>query len=193
MGIYGKLDGVRKLTRVTVASLIGIAAALIAITGFFAFTFVIHDGGLKTYEFKGINMEPTLHRGDSIWVNKAAYRNKKIKRKDIVAIVMPKNIAPPGSSSTFLVSRVVALGGETISGVCDQDTSATKCDVTITVNSNVLDEPYLFNTSYAPFREIKVPEGYIFVMGDNRTNSEDSRYYGPIEQSSVIGKVARLP
>ena len=65
-------------------------------------------------------------------------------------------------------------------------------DGDLLINGEVIDEPYIDKNlvvKYKRFRQYKVPEGRLFVLGDNRDNSQDSRHYGAIAPSSVIGKV----
>ena len=133
------------------------------------------------------SMEPTLHgcKGcvdDRVLINKFVYDFSDPKRGDIVLFEDPKN--PEGDA---LIKRVIGLPGDTIAIQNGK----------LYLNGNPQDEPYLAENpclSYMPktcsFGPVTVPENHVFVMGDNRANSTDSRFFGPIPEESVIGKAA---
>lgn len=128
----------------------------------------------------GSSMEPNLHNRDRLIVDKVSYRFKQPERGDIVVIKSPKN------PDIDYIKRLVGLSGDTIlikegkvfiNGVLlpeDFVTSAT----------NVWDQGYIRENQ--PFI---VPNDYVFVMGDNRERSSDSREFGPIPISSIVGQV----
>jgi signal peptidase I len=126
------------------------------------------------------SMEPTLDVGDRVLVNKLSYKLHDVHRGDVVVFERP-----PGTSTgedgeiQDLIKRVVAIGGDTIEG--------RQGDVY--VNGELIDEDYLepgTPTDNLPLKTI--PEGHVFVMGDNRTNSEDSRIFGPIDEDVIVGR-----
>jgi signal peptidase I len=120
------------------------------------------------------SMHPTLEEGDFILVNKLAYKLGTPRRGDVV-VFMP----PGGQMEKPYIKRVIGLPGETV------DIKDGK----VFVNGSPLDEPYaLGETSGGKFNHIVVPEGTVFVMGDNRMNSSDSRYFGPVSIASLEGK-----
>ncbi len=123
------------------------------------------------------SMLPTLHVEDRVLVNKLSYRLHDVERGDIVVFERPPSDTP--SEIDDLIKRVVALPGETVEGR----------DGRVYVDGQPLDESYLpagsVTTNFGP--EL-VPEGHLWVMGDNRTNSQDSRYLGPIDEDLVIGR-----
>ena len=134
------------------------------------------------------SMEPTLHVGERIVVDKLSFRFSGLHRGEIVVFGRPPL---ERSSYSDLVKRIVGLPGDRISLV----------DGVVVVNGVRLDEPWL--PTPAPLTEPSpvlapyslrtpyvVPQGMYFVMGDNRTDSEDSRYFGPISSSSVVGTMA---
>jgi signal peptidase I len=134
------------------------------------------------------SMLPTLQVGDRIVVDKLSYDLHGIHRGDVVVFRRP-----PLEQADYpdLVKRVIGLPGDTIASVGGQ----------VTIDGRPLSEPWLprpapltlpspvpyaFNLTH-PYT---VPTGHYFVMGDNRTNSEDSRYFGPIPTSLIVGKMA---
>lgn len=123
----------------------------------------------------GESMNPTLNDGD--WLTVSAI-NTEFERGDIVVITQPNALNEP------LIKRVIAVGGDTI----DIDFNTHK----VIVNGEVLDEPYILSptASRGDFIEpVTVPEGYLFVMGDNRNNSLDSRFntIGLIDERYILG------
>ncbi|PWU67764.1 signal peptidase I [Gracilibacillus dipsosauri] len=137
-----------------------------------------------SYVVNGKSMEPTLHDGNLLMVNKMIYDLKEIERFDVIVFHANKE--------EDYVKRVIGIPGDHIA----------YRDDTLYLNGNPVEEPYL-----EPFRESeerpltdeftleeltgesKVPPNMLFVLGDNRTKSFDSREIGFIDQSSVVGKV----
>ena len=125
----------------------------------------------------GVSMEPTLQGGDRLLVQSIGYTPR---RGDVVVIDGYINYGKP------LVKRVIALGGDVVD--IDGATGA------VSVNGEVLDEPYINNQTTIngdvtfPYT---VPKGCLFVMGDTRQHSSDSRVskIGSIDQRDVLGKV----
>ena len=147
------------------------------------------------------SMEPTLKEGDRVLVNKVSYRVGEVGRQDVIVFVNPGATAGPnrGVIGGFLhwlgegigvaqpekedyIKRVIGLGGETIE----------IRDETVFVDGKPVDEPYLTADAKACNREygpVTVPADALFVMGDNRCNSADSRYgLGFVPADKVIGR-----
>ncbi len=144
--------------------------AIILILIVFAFFF-------RIVGVNGDSMNPTLKNGE--WLTVSAI-NKTIDRGDIVVITQPNVLNEP------LIKRVVAVGGDTI------DINFITGDVTI--NGQIVDEPFIKAKTHSKgdFQgPITIPEGYVFVMGDNRNDSLDSRYnvIGLIDERYVLGVV----
>jgi signal peptidase I len=126
------------------------------------------------------SMEPTLDVGDRVLVNKLAYRTHDVNHGDLVVFERPP-AASNGEDGEIkdLIKRVIAVGGDTIEAI----------DGEVYINGERIEEPYLepgTPTDNLPFQEIE--EGQVFVMGDNRTNSEDSRVFGTIDEDSIVGR-----
>ncbi|MHC5374581.1 signal peptidase I [Enterococcus sp. LJL120] len=124
----------------------------------------------------GESMNPTLQDGEWLFSLKVG----GINRFNIVALDAPDE----GHEGEEYIKRIIGLPGDTITYQAD----------ILYVNGEAVDEPYLdeYKSELAygeqlteDFAEITVPEGYYFVMGDNRQNSKDSRYFGPIPESSI--------
>ncbi len=133
------------------------------------------------------SMLPTLQIGDRIVVDKVDYRFRSVERGDIVVFGRPP-LEPTAYAD--LVKRVIGLPGETIA----------IADGRVTIDGRLLDEPWLPvprpptlpSPLTAPFslnHPFVVPPGEYFVMGDNRTDSEDSRYFGPIPGKLIVGRM----
>jgi signal peptidase I len=120
---------------------------------------------------RGYSMEPTLHQEERLLVEKVSYRFHQPQRGDIVVLKVAQEPIP-------LVKRVIGLPGETV------EIRQGK----VYVNGQHLDEPYLRQTPYGNMPARPVPAGSIFVLGDNRNNSNDSRYFGVVPLDDVVGK-----
>jgi signal peptidase I len=128
-------------------------------------------------------MEPTLNVGDRVLVNKLSYRFHDVNRGDLIVFERPESATSqdPGENQIRdLIKRVVAVGGDTIEAR----------DQLVYVNGERVDESgYLASgtpTDNLPRQTI--PDGHVFVMGDNRDNSEDSRVFGPVDEDRIVGR-----
>jgi len=153
---------------------------------------VVLAGLVRTFVFQTFwipssSMVPTLGVYDRILVQKAFFTWHDVREGDIVVFGHPPLDHCGGAQGDDLVKRVIALPGQTIYSSGNS----------IYVNGRLLAEPYLPHddplgppipgaSSQHPYR---VPPGEFYVLGDNRAISCDSRYWGPIEGSSIIGKV----
>jgi signal peptidase I len=137
-------------------------------------TFVV-----QTFFIPSASMEPTLMIGDRILVDKVSYHLHAVHRGDIVVFATPPG-EDAGPNVKDLVKRVIGLPGETISSAGGQ----------VVINGKPLKEPWLVpGTVTTGITTQKIPAGELFVMGDNRSDSSDSRFFGPIHQNLIVGRV----
>src|SRR2546429_1420005 len=170
-----------------------------------AIALVVKSFVVQAFYIPSASMEDTLLINDRVLVSKFVYRFKDPRPGDIVVFVAPASAQtgppPPGglrgllnslreslglpSSQRDFIKRVVAVGGDTVQVK----------DLTLYVNGRARAEPYIhdhnpasmgdFPSTGAPYR---VPANSLFVMGDNRGDSQDSRFFGAIPKSSVVGQ-----
>jgi signal peptidase I len=158
---------------------------------------------IKTFLFQAFfipsgSMIPTLEINDRVLVNKLSYTLSQPERGDIVVFDSPfaaevddeslvdkvaRNVAEALGLQTAnaedLIKRVIGVGGDTIE----------IADNVVLINGVVIQEPYLSETAVmADFGPEVVPADHIFVMGDNRSRSQDSRRFGAIPEDEVIGR-----
>ena len=149
-------------------------------------TFVV-----ATYSIPSGSMEPTLQIGDRIVVDKLSYHLHGVGRGNIIVFSTPPKEDCAGPPVADLVKRVIGLPDETISLSGGQ----------VYIDGHVLAEPWVppkekdatypgpVGTPYSLYRPYRIPAGDVYVMGDNRTESCDSRYWGPVPESTIVGKV----
>lgn len=118
------------------------------------------------------SMETTLMTNDRIIVNKFIYKINEPERGDIIVFQYPLD------PERDFVKRVIALEGETIE----------VRDNYVYIDGKRLEEPYIHDTMLSNFGPVRVPEDHLFVMGDNRNNSDDSRVWGALHTKYLVGK-----
>lgn len=131
------------------------------------------------HQVKGASMEPNFHDGEYILTNKYEYRFSDPKRGDVIVFKSPQN------PEIDYIKRIIGTPGDTI----------RLSNNHFFVNDVQLEEQYLDDDLFTYFgsflkegSEIVVPEDHYFVVGDNRPRSSDSREWGFIERSAIIGK-----
>lgn len=167
----------------------------------FAVALLIKTFLLQAFYIPSASMEPTLVEGDRVLVEKVSYRFGGPDRGDVVVFEKDLELPPgaeddqsifedigdgfrslfgfPTGGSQDFIKRTVAIEGDTIEGR----------DGKVFVNGAEIGEPYLPDgIEISAFGPVEIPQGMIFVMGDNRTNSDDSRSFGPIEADTVVGR-----
>ena len=149
------------------------ASIFAAVLSLLIITFVV-----QAFFIPSGSMEPTLQVGDRILVSKFAYRLGQLRRGDVIVFRYPLN---PGKD---FVKRIVSLGGETVE----------LRDGVVLINDRPINELYptvlaggesSCTSNYGPQ---KIPSAQLFVLGDNRCNSEDSRFFGFVPEENVVGK-----
>lgn len=125
----------------------------------------------------GTSMVPTFHEGNIVLVDKVFYKRGEPERNDIVVV----DYRDANQNETFIIKRVVAVGGDHLEIKDNQ----------VYLNGELLQEDYINGTmTNNEDMSIDIPEGKVFVMGDNRDNSLDSRRLGYFDfEDDVIGKV----
>jgi len=133
-----------------------VVSILIAVVlAFFIRYFIV-----ELYMVEGPSMRPTLVNGERLVVNKFIYRFQTPQRGDVLVFRYPKD------PSRDFIKRVIAVAGDTIE----------IRDGRVFLNGELQDEPYILERTRGSYPLSTVPQGHVFVMGDNRNNSEDSRF-----------------
>jgi signal peptidase I len=178
---------------------------VLLVTGALLLSVVLKAYVVQMFFVPSQSMQPLLRVDDRILVEKVSYWNDDVKRGDVVVFEDPggwlggepvlnrvqKAMSVVGLYPTggHLVKRVVAVGGDRV--VCCDDAGR------VSVNGAPLEEADYLQQPRSPSSrdfDVTVPEGRLWVMGDNRANSEDSRFHqqqdlGTIPESAVVGKV----
>ncbi|MEG0594604.1 MAG: signal peptidase I [Christensenella sp.] len=142
---------------------VGIAVAVAFVVRAFLFELILVDGP---------SMQPTLHTSERLAVEKVSRYVGLPARGDIIIVHYPD-----GTNNNY-VKRAIGLPGETVEVK----------DSTVYINGEALDEEYTNKEeAYADMQPVVVPQNSIFVMGDNRANSMDSRMVGPIKHEWIVG------
>ena len=132
---------------------------------------------ISVFKTSGHSMEPTLKNGERLLVERVSPRFNKLKRGDVVIF------NPPGNNSIDYVKRIVGLPGETLKIV--------DCKVYLG-GTETISEPYLNKdecTKGNTDELISIPTDAFYVLGDNRSQSADSRIFGPLAKDRIGGKV----
>ncbi len=166
-------DAERHLSRSTRSAIEWVAV----IVGALVVALLVKTFLIQAFYIPSESMVPTLEVGDRVLVNKLSYEFGHVHRGDVVVFDRPGGPGADGISE--LIKRVVALPGETVEGHDNQ----------VYVNGKPLDESYLpegaFTSDFPP--EV-IPAGHIWVMGDNRAASDDSRRFKSIPEDTIVGR-----
>jgi signal peptidase I len=127
---------------------------------------------MRLPEVSGLSMEPHIHSGEFVLINTFAYRLGSPKHGDIVAF------RHEGDDREVFIKRVVGVPGDRIR--IDRGRVYT--------NGAPLREPYVKDPDDRTFAEVVVPANSVYVLGDNRANSEDSRIFGTVGDDRLIGR-----
>ena len=152
-----------------------IVLTILSVAGYFVISHYI----LQAVRVDGVSMVPTLHNDDQYYLKRWVLLLRPPQHGDIVVIKDP-------TDGGFAVKRIIATSGESV---------FFKKNGGVYVNGAKLSEPYLaagtptHTCAKADEEMISCGEGKFFVMGDNRDNSFDSRYYGPIPRQNILGVI----
>ncbi len=160
---------------------------------------VVRTFVLQAYYIPSASMVPQLRVNDRVVVSRLAYDLHRPHRGDVVVFPAPPGEAPPprqrnlasrlfhdvgaglglSTDQTVLIKRVIGLPGETVQGQGGR----------IYIDGRMLIEPYLPKTTEtSTFGPQRIPAGMVWVMGDNRGDSSDSRVFGAIPQRTIVGR-----
>lgn len=137
--------------------------------------------GFELFRIPSNSMLPTLMPGDFIWVSTSAYQDKAPQINDVITFLYPKD------RSINYIKRLIGRPGDTVRIE----------NFKVYVNNREIPQPYLNKalvkehySRYMP--QVVIPQGKLFVMGDNRDNSNDGRFFGMVNQSDIIGKATMI-
>lgn len=160
-----------------------LVSALVLIVLVFVLSWGLRTFVFQAYEIPSGSMEQTIQPGDMVFSEKITYYSSTPQQGDIITFADPE----PSYDNRILIKRVIAVAGQTID----------LRDGRVYIDGELQDEPYTngeptYALTPAYGTEIEypytVPDGCVWVMGDNRTNSQDSRYFGAVKTNTVTGK-----
>lgn len=128
---------------------------------------------VQPFYVEGASMEPNFYDREYLIIDEISYRFNEPTRGEVVIFKYPKD------TSVYFIKRVIGLPGETVKIEDGQ----------VYINDEKIDEPYIEFIDSKDYPEVKLGLGELFLMGDNRANSYDSRIIGPISEKYLIGKV----
>jgi signal peptidase I len=150
---------------------------VVIIGGAFLVAFVVKTFLIQAFFIPSGSMLPTLHEDDRVLVNKLSYDLHDVNRGDLVVFERPEGESP--GQIRDLIKRVVGLPGERIESR----------DGRVYIDGQLLEEPYLDDATETTNLEPQtVPDGHVFVMGDNRDDSMDSRVFSAIDEDLIVGR-----
>ncbi len=127
---------------------------------------------IQNFRIEGTSMEPNLHDGQYLIINKLLYYLHPPERGDVVVFHYPKN------PRRDFIKRVIGLPGEKVEVRGER----------IFINGEELEEPYTLHTSNYTWGPQRLGEDEYFVLGDNRNSSSDSHNWGSLSRDAIIGK-----
>lgn len=163
---------------------------ILVVVGAVAVALLIKTFVVQAFYIPSESMTPTLEIGDRVLVNKLSYHLHGINRGDVVVFERPDTDS--NDQIKDLIKRVIGLPGDKVVYLNDQ----------VYINDHLLSEPYLpkgtvsqpgpgsstWTAKCTRDDPCIIPKGSVWVMGDNRTNSKDSRYLGPIDENLIVGR-----
>jgi signal peptidase I len=175
--LRGPSSGRLRLRRLLLQTVV-VAAVLTLVAG------VLRVAVVRPYSVQSTSMVPTIWPETDVLVATSSLLSGSVKRGDIVVLRQPDGAACAGAGSLDLVSRIIGLPGDTIWSESGR----------ILINGEYLDRPTWHNPPYGevgprPIVRTTVPKSSYFVLGDNRTDTCDSRVFGPVAESDLVGEV----
>ena len=162
---------------------------VVVIAGAVLLAVIVRTFLFQTFWIPSGSMAETLENNDRVLVNKLSYQFGDPSRGDVVVFERP-----PGQSGTIkdLIKRVVALPGEHIA-IHDGSVWIDGAEVEESYTNGKPSDPKVecsggANAGIETPEGLLIPEGHLFVMGDNRTDSQDSRCFGPIDEDLIVGR-----
>ena len=147
---------------------------LLIVAAAFAIAMVVQTFMFRITGILQTSMLPTIDPGDRIIVNCLTYEFREPRPGEIIVVHDPLD------DKKDIIKRVIAVSGDTVELL----------DGVLYVNGSVVEEPYVVHKDVVKGQpRLTVPEGYVYVMGDNRPVSGDSRDFGPVAEDQIIGKV----
>jgi signal peptidase I len=134
-------------------------------------TLAVNTFVARAWIVEGPSMQPNLYYGERVMIEKVSYRFHGPRRGDIVVVDMPDSPEP-------LIKRVVALPGETIEIHGGR----------VYIDGQPIEEPWVEYTAAQDYPPTTVPPLHVFIIGDNRPNSRDSRTFGPVHVDQIEGR-----
>ncbi|PKM42128.1 MAG: signal peptidase I [Firmicutes bacterium HGW-Firmicutes-8] len=142
-------------------------------------TIVIRSFVFETRAIPSPSMVPTLQIGDRLFIDKIVFKFKPLKHKDIATFVPPPEAQAAGDIKAGLwIKRIIGISGDTVEVAGGR----------VMLNDQPLSESYIAEKPSYDFGPVTVPEGSVFVMGDNRNNSNDSHYWGFLPTKNITGR-----
>jgi signal peptidase I len=139
---------------------------------------------MQPHQVNGQSMVPNFQHGDYVLTDKISYRLGVPKRGDVIVFHAPASAHCPQGTGCDFIKRIIGMPNETVQVI----------NGGFYINGQLLEEPYLSDKSrtktgqYLQNQEIKLGNTEYFVVGDNRDYSSDSRAWGPIDASMIVGK-----
>ena len=153
---------------------------VVVVGGALIIALVIKTFLLQAFYIPSSSMVSTLNIGDRVLVNKLSYDLHDVNRGDVIVFTRPASLSGGPDDPKDLIKRVIGRPGDTVQSR----------DGKVYVNGRVLEEPYLQKGVVTDGMDepVTVPEGHVWVMGDNRGDSADSRVFGPVPEDTIVGR-----
>ena len=142
-------------------------------------TFILRSYVFETRTIPSGSMLPTLQLGDKLFVDKIYFKFKDYQRFEILTFIPPPNAQAEGVKlGSPWIKRLIGLPGDTIQVM----------DGKVFLNDKPLDEPYINQKPTYTYGPVTVPNGMVFMMGDNRNNSNDSHFWSFLPMENIKGR-----